>query len=99
MTHDDGYSLYWPNGPEPSSFHHNNPAFKALMQTFSDHMFRMADTDIPEAYPMSDIVPVITLLECQPEQWIRSIYNECWSDVHKKSQVTQSHIQNVDKEF
>ena len=43
------------------------------MQTFSDHMFRMADTDIPEAYPMSDIVPVITLLECQPEQWIRSI--------------------------
>ena len=71
VTHEDGYSLYWPNGPEPSSFHHNNPAFKSLMQTMSDHMFRMAETDIPEAYLMADIAPVITLLECQPEQWIR----------------------------
>ena len=41
------------------------------MQTMSDHMFRMAETDIPEAYLMSDIAPVISLLECQPEQWIR----------------------------
>ena len=71
VTHEDGYSLYWPNGPEPTSFHHNNPAFKSLMQTMSDHMFRMAETDIPEAYLMADIAPVITLLECQPEQWIR----------------------------
>ena len=74
MTHDDGYSLYWPNGPEPDSFHHNNPLFKGLMQSISDHMFRMADTDIPEAYLMSDILPVITMLECQPEQWIRYYY-------------------------
>ena len=71
VTHGDGYSLYWPNGPEPNSFHHNNPAFKSLMQTLSDHMFRMADSDIPETYLMSDILPVITLLECQPEQWVR----------------------------
>ena len=28
VTHNDGYSIYWPTGPEPDSFHHNNPAYR-----------------------------------------------------------------------
>lgn len=70
VTHNDGYSMYWPNGPEPESFHHNNPLFKMLMKNISDHMFRMSGEEIPESYPMSSSPPLITTLECNPGQWI-----------------------------
>ena len=71
VTSNDGYGIYWPNGPEPEEFHHNNPLFKKLMKTMSDHMFNMANMDIPETYYMADISPIITILECNPGQWIR----------------------------
>ena len=71
VTHDDGFSMYWPNGPEPASFHHNNPAFRTLMKNISDHMFLMSSRPVPETYLMSDIAPVITILDCKPQQWIR----------------------------
>jgi hypothetical protein len=28
VTHEDGYTMYWPSGPEPASFNYNNPAFR-----------------------------------------------------------------------
>ena len=83
VTHDDGYSLYWPNGPEPDSFHHNNPAYKTLVKNISDHMFRVSGRDVPETYLMSDAPPLITILDCKPQQWIRSIFSlhQLWNIV------------------
>merc|ERR1711892_1504940 len=71
VTHDDGYSMYWPTGPEPDSFHHNNMAYRTLMRNMSDHMFLMSNRDVPDTYLMSDIPPMVTVLECKPGQWIR----------------------------
>ena len=71
VTHGDGSSLYWPTGPEPPSFHHNNPAYRALMQNFSDHMFLMSGREVPTSYLLSPSPPVISSLECSPAMWIR----------------------------
>lgn len=71
VTHDDGYTIYWPSGPEPSSFHHNNVAFRNLMRNFSDHMFVMSEREIPESYELSSLPPVISFLECKVGQWVR----------------------------
>ena len=50
MTHEDGYTLYWPTGPEPAAFNSNNPAYREQMKRISDHMIRMAGQDIPVSY-------------------------------------------------
>lgn len=71
VTHDDGYSIYWPSGPEPDAFQHNSVAYRAAMKNLSDHMFLMSNREVPETYLMSDIPPIVTVLECQPGQWIR----------------------------
>ena len=71
VTHSDGFSIYWPTGPEPDSFHHNNPAYRALMKNFSDHMFSMARLEIPSSYLLSPSAPVISSLDCSPGQWVR----------------------------
>ena len=28
VTHEDGLTMYWPTGPEPDAFQHNNPKFR-----------------------------------------------------------------------
>ena len=71
VTHNDGYSIYWPTGPEPDTFHHNNLAYRNMLKNMSDHMFLMSGTEVPESYLMSDIPPILTLLECKPGQWVR----------------------------
>ena len=74
VTHTDGFTLYWPTGPAPEVFHYNQPAFKALMLNFSEHMHAMSDTLVPTSYPLSMEPPLITSLECkvmesqQPDQ-------------------------------
>ena len=65
VTHTDGFTLYWPTGPAPEVFHYNQPAFRALMLNFSDHMHAMSDTPIPASYPLSMEPPLITSLECK----------------------------------
>ena len=41
------------------------------MKNFSDHMFYMSNREVPTTYLMSDIPPVITVLECKPGQWVK----------------------------
>ena len=65
VTHTDGFTLYWPTGPAPEVFHYNQPAFKALMLNFSEHMHAMSDTLVPTSYPLSMEPPLITSLECK----------------------------------
>ena len=65
MTHTDGFTLYWPTGPAPEVFHFNQPAFKAMMLNFSDHMHAMSNTLVPASYPLSTDPPIITSLECK----------------------------------
>ena len=38
------------------------------MLNFSSHMHTMADTVVPEVYPLSTEPPVITSLECKVEK-------------------------------
>merc|ERR1711892_144298 len=71
VTPNDGYSIYWPTGPEPEAFHYNNVAYRNMMKNFSDHMFLMSNKEVPITYMISDIPPVVTVLECQPGQWVR----------------------------
>merc|ERR1719397_1440607 len=71
VTHTDGFTLYWPTGPAPEVFHYNQPAFKALMLNFSDHMFLMSNTLVPTSYPLSMEPPLITSLECKAGQWVK----------------------------
>ena len=68
MTHTDGFSLYWPTGPAPEVFHYNQPAFKAMMLNFSDHMHAMSNSLVPASYPLSTEPPIITSLECKVRQ-------------------------------
>ena len=65
VTHTDGFTLYWPTGPAPEVFHFNQPAFRALMLNFSDHMHAMSDTLVPASFPLSVEPPIITSLECK----------------------------------
>ena len=74
MTHTDGFTLYWPTGPAPEVFHYNQPAFKAMMLNFSDHMHAMSNTLVPASYPLSAVPPIITSLECKVRLGRPSIY-------------------------
>jgi hypothetical protein len=67
VTHEDGYTMYWPTGPEPASFNYNNPAFREQMRRISDHMFRMAGQDIPSSYGIAGKLDVqyITWHSCK----------------------------------
>merc|ERR1719352_733396 len=71
VTHKDGFTFYWPTGPAPEVFHYNQPAFKALMLNFSEHMHVMSDTLVPASYPLSIEPPLITSLECKAGQWVK----------------------------
>jgi len=71
VIHDDGYTIYWPTGPEPKSFHHNNVAYRKMVKRLSDHMFAMSRRDIPLSYEISGVPPVITTLQCKVSQWVR----------------------------
>ena len=91
MTHTDGFTLYWPTGPAPEVFHYNQPAFKAMMLNFSDHMHAMSNTLVPASYPLSAEPPIITSLECkvrlEGHQLMRSI-SHFQSEKEKELQPT-----------
>ena len=76
MTHTDGFTLYWPTGPAPEVFHYNQPAFKAMMLNFSDHMHAMSNTLVPASYPLSTEPPIITSLKCKVRLGRPSIFEE-----------------------
>ena len=95
MTHTDGFTLYWPTGPAPEVFHYNQPAFKAMMLNFSDHMHAMSNTLVPASYPLSTDPPIITSLECKVrlelrlDQLMRSI-SHFQSEKEKELQPTRT---------
>jgi len=71
VVHDDGFSIYWPTGPEPASFNYDNTAYRLTVRNISDHMYRMEGRPIPSIYGMDDIPPVVTHLLCRPGFWIQ----------------------------
>ena len=93
MTHTDGFTLYWPTGPAPEVFHYNQPAFKAMMLNFSEHMHAMSNTLVPASYPLSTEPPIITSLECkvrlEGHQLMRSI-SHFQSEKEKELQPTRT---------
>ena len=44
---------------------------RSLVKRMSDHMFLMSGLSVPDSYLMADTPPVISILECNPQQWIR----------------------------
>ena len=46
---------------------------RSLVKRMSDHMFLMSGLSVPDSYLMADTPPVISILDCNPQQWIRSV--------------------------
>ena len=44
---------------------------RSLVKRMSDHMFLMSGLSVPDSYLMADTPPVISILDCNPHQWIR----------------------------
>ena len=44
---------------------------RSLVKRMSDHMFLMSGLSVPDIYLMADTPPVISILDCNPQQWIR----------------------------